>query len=289
MKLHAIDRSSLSTNSFTIRKNSYPNFLKMWHHHPELELVYILKSTGTRFIGDNIESFKEGDLFLLGKNLSHMWLNDEAYFKKDSKLKAEAIAIHFKHHFLGNIFFETPELQHINHLLIQSKQGIHFVNPNPSIVKQVKALVAKKGAEKLIAFISILNQLALHKQISLIASKSDTKSINLLGSKEMGKVYEYLFQNFNQTIKLNDVAALAHMNPSAFSRYFKRVNRKTLTRFINEIRIGYACKKLQEKQYNITEICYESGYNSISNFNKQFKAITKLSPSEYINKSKIIA
>ena len=284
MKLHKLDRSSLETTSFGVRKNSYPNFLKMWHHHPELELVYVLKSTGTRFIGDSIENFQKGDLFLLGKNLPHMWLNDEAYFKESSKLKAEAIAIHFQHHFLGDVFFNTPEMKHIEHLLTQSKQGIHFVNPSPSVVKQIKALVIKKGFEKVHAFISILNQLANHKQATLIASKSYVQSFNVGENKSLDKIYEYLFQNFNQTIKLNDVAALANMNPSAFSRYFKRINRKTLTRYVNEIRIGYACKKIIESKSNITEICYECGYNSVSNFNKQFRAITQLSPSEYAKK-----
>ena|SRR6056297_1894396 len=98
----------------------------------------------------------------------------------------------------------------------------------------------------------------------------------------MDKVYEYIFENFNQQITLKDVAKIANMNPSAFSRYFKRLNRKTFSRYLIELRIGFACKKLMERNENIAAICYESGFNNISNFNKQFKKITQKSPSEYL-------
>ena len=127
MKLHLLDRSSLHNNSFTIKKNCFPNFLKVWHHHLDMELVLINKSTGTCFVGDGIEKFERNDVVLLGENLPHMWRNDEVYFQKDSKLLAEAIAIHFKQDFLGKQFFETPEMIHIQELFLRARYGINLL------------------------------------------------------------------------------------------------------------------------------------------------------------------
>ena len=109
MKLHLLDRSSLKNSSFTVKNNCYPYFLKIWHYHPELELVTVLKSTGTCFIGDSIEKFEEGEVVLIGKNLPHMWQNDDAYFDDSSDLTAQAIAVHFKKELFGTEFFNYPQ------------------------------------------------------------------------------------------------------------------------------------------------------------------------------------
>ncbi len=160
MKLHSVDRTKLSTHSFTIRKNNYSNFLKIWHYHPELELVYILQSEGTRFIGDSIQQFKKGDLVLIGKNLPHLWLNENKYFAPKSKLKAEAISIHFKEDFLGNSFSQIPEMKNISTLLDASKHGIQFTDVSTKTVNTIKALTNKKGVDKFISLLIILDLLA---------------------------------------------------------------------------------------------------------------------------------
>ena len=103
----------------------------------------------------------------------------------------------------------------------------------------------------------------------------------MTGKKNLEKVYEYIIKNFRENITLNDVAKVACMNPSAFSRFFKRVNRKTFNEYLNEVRIGYSCKLLIENKSTVSEICFESGFNNISNFNRQFKKTMKYSPSEY--------
>ena len=104
----------------------------------------------------------------------------------------------------------------------------------------------------------------------------------MTGKKNLENVYEYIIKNFKENITLTDVANVAHMNPSAFSRFFKRVNRKTFSEYLNEVRVGYSCKLLIENKNNISEICFESGFNNISNFNRQFKKTMQYSPTEYI-------
>lgn len=281
MKLHLINRSSAEHCSWTVKRNIGKSFLKIWHYHPELELVLVLKSTGIRFIGDSIEKFDQDDLIMIGKNLPHMWMNDTAYFEEDSDLMAESIAIHFREDFLGKHFFSVPEMSHISELIQRSRNGIRFLNVAQELHKNIQKLIQESGFERSIQFIRILDQLARHQPYKLLASEGYLNSLEHANSKHLDKIYEYIFNNFRKTIDLETAAQISNMNPSAFSRSFKRINQKTFTRYINEIRIGYACKLLIENKLNITTICYESGFNNLSNFNRQFKSIMDMSPSEY--------
>lgn len=281
MKLYLLDRSSSSNESITIRNNKYPNFLKIWHYHSELELVYIVKSFGTSFIGDSIEKFEEGDLYLVGKNLPHMWLNDKVYFNQATNLTAEAIAVHFKESFLGNDFLNSPEMFSIKKLLKKAQRGIKFLNVDSSLIHKLKELNEKEVFQKTIGFLELLHHLSKHTNYHLLSSQS--YNLNQINTKDnnLDKVYEYIFENFNKAIDLEKVADIACMNSSSFSRYFKKVNRKTFSRYLNEIRIGFACRLILEKKYNFSRIGFESGFNNVSNFNRQFKSIKKMSPSDF--------
>lgn len=283
MKLHLLNRSS-KASTISVKENNYAHFLKIWHYHPELELVTILKSKGTRFIGDSIKKFQPHDVILIGENLPHMWLNDAKYFQKNSRLKAEAISIHFKEDFLGNTFFGLTEMKAIAKLFKRARQGICFKNISKSLLKEIIQLKKESDFNKVHNMISILHQLAHHNNIEILASSGYISSLNLEESKLYNNVIEYIFNNFNQDISLSSVAEIAKMNPSAFSRSFKRVHRKTFSKYVNEIRVGYACKLLQENELNVAAIAYESGFNNLSNFNRQFKLIKQLAPSVYLKK-----
>jgi len=286
MKLHLLNRASSKDVSFTVTHNRFPYFLKVWHHHPELELVLILKSTGTLFVGDGIVSFKENDVVLIGQSLPHMWLNDELYFKEDSELNAEAYAIHFNKFFLGEKFLELPEMRKISQMINESSKGIKFHNLKEDLRSDIVALKSFDSFSRVASFINILQKLAMAKSENLVSS-GFTKNFNKTENKTLDKVYEFIFNNFNQPITSKDVANVVNMNSSAFSRFFKRMHRKTFTGYLNELRIGYACKLLIEEKENITSICYDCGYNNISNFNRQFRKIKGMSPSQYVNAHRI--
>ncbi len=259
--------------------------MKIWHYHSELELVVLLESTGTRFIGDHIHQFNENELILIGKNLPHMWLNDRAYFDENSRLKASALVVHFKEDFLGKDFWNLPEMSAIPKLFERAKRGIKFNGPNKNkIIKHLKSLDKLPDFKKVVALLHIIQELALESDYELLARASFLDDFKKPEKRKLAPVYNYIMNNFKENISLGDVAALACMNPSSFSRYFKRVQHKTLKRYINELRIGFACKLLLEKKYSMTDICFESGFNNLSNFNRQFKAITLFSPSEYLLK-----
>lgn len=283
MKLHLLNREKPENSSFRVTHHVESFFLKVWHYHPELELVLSLKSTGTRFVGDSIKKFEEGDVVLIGKNLPHMWLNDESYFKQDSNKVAEDIVVHFNKDFLGAEFLNAHEMKPISELLYKARYGIKFISLDKKALKGIRKLnILGLGFERTLKFIQVLNILANHPEYELLSSEGFVNSFKQNQNENLDKTYEYIFENFAQPISLNDVAEIANMNPSAFSRFFKRVNRKTFSKYLNEVRIGYACKQLIENKSKIATICYESGYNNISNFNRQFRAIKQMSPSEYL-------
>lgn len=282
MKAELISRSIHQDSSFSLEKHCYKSFLKKWHYHPELELVIIVESTGTRFVGDNIEKFSPGEIVLLGQNLPHLWLNDKAYFADNSTLKAKANVVHFSENFAGGLF-NIPEFSGIKHLFERARRGIKFEGlGNEDVVHKINEMYNLEGFEKVMRLLDILHELSNYPHATLLSSAGFVDNFKSKQHHKLIVVYEYIMNNFKQEITLDKVAELASMNPSAFSRYFKSINKKTFTQYLNEVRIGYACKLLQEHRYNIAEVCFESGYNNISNFNRQFKSLKKMSPTAYL-------
>lgn len=281
MKLHLVDRRSRNNRSFTVSHHNYPSLLKVWHYHPEIELVFLLKSTGTRFVGDSIETFEPGQLVLLGENLPHMWLNDPEYYEKESQLKAEAIAVHFKLDFLGPDFFNSPELLKVADLLERARQGILFHEPDKKIKTIMRELLSSRGIERLTKLFTLLNLLSNATAYEYLSSEGFINSFNQKDTNNLKKVYEYIFKNFDEPIQLKEVAEIARMNPAAFSRFFKKIHKKTFTRYLNEIRIGYACKLLIEEKHKIIAVCFDCGFTNISNFNRQFKLIRGMTPTQF--------
>lgn len=270
-----------------VAKHSYPYFLDVWHYHSELELVYITKSTGTRFIGDNIEQFKEGDLILIGENLPHLWQNDPEYFKDKKEGSAEAFSIHFNKFFAGENFMKLPEMKGVKGLLDRANQGIKFTGEIKNQAFGIfNELVELEGVHKLLKLMRFLARLSEEKDYEVLSTDGFSFPLHITGDDRVDKVYSFTFNNFKRNIALEEVAELVHLNPTAFCRYFKKSTKKTYSKFLNEIRVGYACKLLIEGRLNISEVGYECGFNNLSNFNRQFKNVMDISPSEYLKKHK---
>ncbi|WP_420604181.1 AraC family transcriptional regulator [Flagellimonas sp.] len=282
MKLHLLNRSNISGSSFSVSDHKYPYFLKVWHYHPELELILTEKSNGMRFVGDSIQKFAAGDVVLLGKNLPHMWLNNERYFKENIPDAAHAIAIHFKEDFLGDKFFSVPEFSKINELLKRSARGINFQNVDSKIAQSFRTMLTLDPFERAMALIELLNMLSKHQDYQLLSSIGYLDNFMGAQNKRLHQIYKYVFDNFKSEINASQVAEAIGMNSSAFSRFFKKTHRQSFTKYLNEIRVGYACKLLLESENKITAVAYESGFSNISNFNRQFRAVKGMSPSEYI-------
>ncbi|MCB0636817.1 MAG: helix-turn-helix domain-containing protein [Lewinella sp.] len=252
----------------------------MWHYHEQLELVVILRSTGTRFVGNSIEQFSEGEIVLLGKDLPHMWLNDKPYFQEGSDLVAEAIAIHFKEDFLCSSVTRVPEFKALQLLLENARQGLKFTGDNSDLVMDIKGMLDLDEFDRVLQLLKILKKLS-EREATILSKNGFNESTDAMKHK-MDEVFSYIFNNFKKQITLAEVAGIVNMHPTAFSRFFKKASHKTFSRYLNEIRVGYACKLILEQRYPMADICFEAGFNNISNFNRQFKAITAQSPTEYL-------
>ena len=265
VKATLLKRGATAEQSFSIGEHKFRHFLKVWHYHPELELVYITKSQGTCFIGDNIDRFEDEELFLIGSNLPHMYQNDEAYFAKNSKLKAEAIAIHFNSNFLNTNLESIPEFGEINAMIVRSKLGLRFSSrAKDEVGHLIREIITLSGLERMITFIKVLGILSQQADIKTIASPGFINHFNETDDSRLDEIYDFVLNNFQEDLGLDQVAELVSMNKSSFCRYFKRTTQKSFTEFLNEVRIGYACKMLMEKQMGILEISYYCGYNNVT-------------------------
>lgn len=266
--------------SLVIRGLNLPEFDAPWHFHPEMELTFIRKSRGTRFVGDSIEEFAENDLVLLGPNLPHIWQNPATQTGR-----SEAVVIHFAEGFLNNSIFLAPEFISIRQLVEKSKNGVAFP---PKTAKQVgekmTAMLTQDPFQRVIGLMELLQTLAGSQQARTLASVGYTHFTTPKDAEKMAIVFEYVRQHFRQVIRLEAVASLLHQTPQAFCRYFKKRAKKTFFDFVNEFRIGHASRLLIDSELSITEICLQSGYTTIPHFNKQFKRITGLSPTGFRKK-----
>lgn len=284
--MKALQKSPISSDrAFECHFLSAPHFDPNWHFHSEYQLFTVLKGTGTRFIGDHVETFKEGDLVFTGPNLPHLWRSDLEYFDGHGHLHTEGVVIYFPEDFFSAPFLGKLETLPIRQLLARSERGIAYGGKTAEKVRAMMFdLVDKDNFEGILQLLHILHELSQTEAYAVLANPGYSNSLRESDTERMNKVHAYVLKNFREKITLDEVAALASMTPSSFSRYFKTHANKTFSEFLTGIRIGYSCKLLIEKKTNITQACYESGFNTLSNFNRQFKAYTHATPLEYRNR-----
>ncbi|QCR22297.1 AraC family transcriptional regulator [Pontibacter sp. SGAir0037] len=266
-----------------VQYDKQEHFYDNLHFHPEVQIMLITEGSGTRFIGDSIGSFGKGDILLLGPNLPHVFRNDKKYYEHDPLLKASNISVFFQIESFGEAFLSLPEVYPIQRLLLNSKRGIVIKgHTKEKVSRLVHQMVELDGFELFISLFSILNLLALSREVELLSSVGFDGPQKDADSKKINDVFTYIMNNFSEEIKLQKAADIANMSVNAFCRYFKQHTRKTFSEFLNEIRIGHACRLLIEDRWNVRETAFECGYDNISYFNRQFKDITGFTPSEYI-------
>lgn len=270
-----------ATESFVVKFFDYGYYPTPWHFHPEYEIVLVTESTGKRFIGDNICHFGPGNLALLGPNLPHLYRNDAAYYAPDSKLHARSIVIHFLNNTFGEDFFGLPETKKIKQLLFKSVNGLEISgNTNKTVSSKLFELQNLTGFARCLKLFEILHILSESKECKNISS-CGVIGINEQESERMDNVLEFLMNNFSDNITRADVAKVAYMTENAFSRYFSQRTRKTFAGYLNELRLSHANKLLLEADKSIADICYECGFNNLSNFNRQFKMVNGVNPLSY--------
>jgi AraC-like DNA-binding protein len=282
----ALQKSPISENqAFEVKYLNEPHFDSNWHFHSEYQLFTVIRGTGTRFVGDHVSPFKKNDLVFTGPNLPHLWQSDPEYFNGDKDLWTEGVVIYFHENFIGNDFLHKNETYKIKQLFLKAQRGMEVLgNTSDKARRLILELLEVEDFERILKLLSLLDLLANSTEYNLLANEQYSNLLKEAESDRMNKVHAYVLKNFREKITLEQVAAIANMSSTSFSRYFKMHANKTFSDFLTEIRIGYSCKLLIEKSISISEACYESGFNTISNFNRQFKSVTHHSPLEYKRK-----
>ena len=266
-----------------VKWNEYPHFTYPWHFHSEIELVFVLKSYGVRFVADSLEKFREGDLVLVGSQVPHYWKNDEAFHQGNPDLKVEAVVVQISADFLDRSLENYPELAAIKDLFLRAQQGICFSQRFAESVKaQIISLVSLKGFERFMETLKLLDVMARTRESRLLSSPNFRSNPLDVNDQRLNKILNYINLNYTEKISLVQLAGQFGMNPSAFSRYFSEKTGKSLVIYINELRVMYACKLFRNRKVSVSQVCFECGFNNISNFNRFFRSVMKMTPSEYL-------
>ena len=270
------------THAFVVQELKQPYFDPNWHFHPEYQLFMVIKGKGTRFIGDHVRPFQEGEITFLGPDLPHLWQSDLEIKKTDKKLISEGIVVYFQENFIGDHLLNKEEGIKLRQLFKKSLRGFDIKGKTGTIVRHMLLDLPKlEGFDAVLGLLHILNLLSQTRDIELLASSGYRNTLRENDTGRMTRVYAYVMQHFKSKIPISEPAALTNMTPTSFSRYFKTHANKTFSEFVSEIRIGHACKLLIEKKMNASQACYESGFKTLSNFNRQFKAVTGKTPIAY--------
>ena len=247
-----------------------------WHHHPEIELVYVNKGKGKRHIGNHISYFNNSQLVLIGSNLPHVGYMDRLTTNGSETL------IQFKPDFLGETFFNIPEMMPIKSLFERAKKGVRFnIEIKKRIGVKIEELVNLDGATKIISFLEILKDLATTEDYTLLNANGFAFETIPQDSNKIEIIYKHINQHFKRHISLDEISDLVSMTVPAFCRYFKKATGKTFTKLVNEYRVVHATKLLSESTMSIADVSFECGFNNFSHFNKLFKEFTGKSASKY--------
>ena len=253
--------------------------------HVNFEIALLNNCIGKRFIGDHIEDFEGTELVLMGSYLPHCW---QYYRLADPMVQPQAIVVHFFPDFLGKEFLAKPECTKLNELLSKAVRGVSFSGSTVPTAKRImQEMLYEKGLGRVSLMLRLLDVLAQSTSYQVLSSPYFNAIDNSAEAQKINKVFEYIFRHFREEITLQDVADILPMSPPAFCRFFKAKTNRTLIDFVKEVRIGHAAKLLLQGQHNVSEACYMSGYNNISNFNKHFKEVKGFSPREFMKRYQV--
>ncbi len=268
-------------HSFHINHMKVDFFPSLRHFHREVEILLVVQGKGTRYVGDSVEPFVPGDLVMIGPNVSHEWLSD----KKSGSGQSEAIYILFNPDIMGNDFWNLPESKIILKIIQQSERGMKLTGrTRDDVASLMKRIDTSYGFTRITLLMTILEMIAFNGEFQYLASPVVQNTINERDTERLNKVYKYVLDNFHQEISLEKASSIANLSKPAFCRYFRKRANKTFMRFLNEVRVGQACRMLVNENKSIADICYACGFNNISYFIRQFRSITGFTPLGYRKK-----
>ncbi len=262
---------------FKIDRDLWP----VYHYHPEFDILLSLKDHAGEFIsGDHIGPLEDGTLFMNGPNIPHV-VHSGIPDEKDWARPSLAV-IQFSAESLGDQLLAKHELAPVKQFLHDARDGFEFHGETRERARQM--ILAMRDMDEMERFLQLLRLLRLFAdsiEKTRLASPAYSPSLRDRDIDRMGAVIQYLRERKTEEVTLEEVASLVNMSPRSFCRFFKANTGKTLTRYLNELRVGEACKLLLETEQPVTEIAFEAGFSNLSNFNRRFREIKALSPREF--------
>ena len=254
----------------------YWNEQVTFHEQNTWELSYIITGSGQRIIGDTMESFSRDEIILIPPDIPHCWSFDE--MDADDSGKIENITITFSDLFLENFKHTFPEFDDIINKILQNKEAISFKGDT---LIQLQTLLISMKTESEVEKIS-----TLIKVLSLISSSENANAVGKpviedKKAKRMQKILLYIMNNYQNTITLEEMAKLVDLDKSSFCIFFKKMTGKTFFSYLTEYRIESSCQMITKTNLTIAEICFASGFNDVPYYNRVFKKIKNIRPTEY--------
>ncbi|MFT4093711.1 MAG: AraC family transcriptional regulator [Niabella sp.] len=269
------------------RADVLPHFYPYLHRHKEMQLTWIQKGHGTLVVDNNMHLFQSGDIFMIGANQPHVFKNTSSYFLPGSNKYIRSLDVFFDPEIICNTLLNIAELKHLRNFIQKCQSGFKIpaaIAPQVSEKMQlIKSL--ENGLIRTLQFIEMLQLLASVPVIEKLSNENSVVKNNENDGIRISQIYNYILHNYEKDITLEDVARQAYMTPQAFCRFFKKHTGHTFVSFLSEIRINEARKQFSEGNFeSISSVAYNCGFNSITNFNRVFKSVTRQSPSIYIEK-----
>lgn len=269
----------LQSTSYIIRDFDVPFIDFPLHFHPEYELNFVVNSTGLRTIGDSREKFEAGDLVLTGPGLPHQWTNDEVFMA--TKLNSYSIVLQLRTDFIPDDLLKRNEFDIIGRLLAQSGRGVWFppeVSVRAGVI--IRKLLHTGGLGGYIRLLELFQLLASSPAKRLLASPGFVLSTEGQSDK-INPIFNYIHEHYTSDLSVGQLAARFNMSNSAFSHFFRKKTGKTVVAYLNELRIGQACKLLVQTDESISSIAFRCGFESNNYFNRRFRLLKNMTPGQF--------
>jgi len=264
--------------SFHFFEKKVHRFESYWHYHPEIELTYILRGQGLRFVGDHITAFESGELVMLGENLPHNWVSEKHSTREDH------VAYVFQ--FPKTLFQFFPECKGFTEMFKKARYGLHFKRLPPYFSREIEAIGGKSRIKQLIFLLEVLHHLSEEREyITLSDIAYNKRGAFDKHQSRVARVTSYILSHFDEPLSLDQVARFSGMTTPSFCRWFKQSVGKSFVTYLNTIRIERACWHLLHTDWPVAQIAFQTGFESLSNFNRTFRKIKGEAPSQYRKKN----
>lgn len=250
-------------------------FFDKLHQHKEIQISMILKGNGKLIVGDSIHTYRASDIFVIGGQVPHLFQSTP------SSEHSHMVSLFFTPNSFGRDFFKTPDLEQIVPFFELAPKSFRLKSKIQKAMEIMKQIPFQDKLNRFVSFLKLLEVISC-SEVEILTAYVNPKALNSNEGKRLQDVFDYVTKNFQTDIKLKTAASLAYMTPNSFCRFFKQRTDKSFFQFLIELRIAHSCQLLRSnKDLTILEISEESGFKSISNFNKKFKSLKNCTPSHY--------